>query len=53
MIFKTLAQWRAVHNDFSPSKLETTGPKERSVRGQKILAKLASGFVFLLAKSEF
>jgi hypothetical protein len=51
--FKTLAKlassWELL-NYFSPSQ-ETTGPKYRKDQweGKKFLARLASGFVFLLA----
>jgi hypothetical protein len=37
---------------YSPSQ-KTTGPRYRTGQGEKILARLASGFVLLLAKSEF
>jgi hypothetical protein len=45
--------WRAV-KDFHSLSQKTTGPIYRNCQwGEKFLARLANGFVFLLAKSEF
>jgi hypothetical protein len=45
----------ASSEEFPLAKSENNGPNELKllVRGKKTLARLANGFVFLLAKSEF